>query len=258
MEGEELGMALNNVEQANEAQLNQMAEQEFFDRYPRFNNDRALGLTILENLNAKGYDTSAADSAVQDVINELRDQFNNAMNLLGESNQQLQRQMEENNIAAEVAMHELNKKLDTVDEAVKEAAQQTGDQAIADSITASEMEPAAPQDLSAGNAEAMPEMPAEQPPVDMGTGAEVPPETAPVDQPPAEPAPEVAPAPVESAPVPPEQQPLPPEQQLGPNQIPSDERLKNIKSKFKQKFAERQKARNSTRLNSNIIEACGR
>ena len=251
MQGEELEMALNNVEQAHGAQLNQMAEQEFFDRYgSKFGNDKGLGLAILENLNAEGFDTSAADDAVQKIINQFREECTRTQNLLAENNQEVQRKIEDNKIAADIAINELNKKADAMDKAVMEAAGSTGNQELASEVAQAAMEPTAPEDLGAGNAEVPP--PVEEP----ATPAEEPMATEP-------------PAPEAAAPVEPQQGKVqqsavptvpstPGEQPLGPTQIPSDERLKRIRSKLAARINNKRQQRNTTKLNSNIIEACGR
>lgn len=252
MQGEELEMALNNVEQAHDAQLNQMAEQEFFDRYgSKFGNDKGLGLAILENLNAEGFDTSAADDAVQKIINQFREECTRTQNLLAENNQDVQRKIEENKIAADIAINELNKKADAMDKAVMEAAGSTGNQELASEVAQAAMEPTVPDNLGAGNAE-VPPPPVEEPvpPAEKSVAAESP---APEGAAPIEPAQgEVQPETVPTVPSTPGEQPL------GPTQIPSDERLKRIRSKLAARVNARRQQRNTTKLNSNIIEACGR
>lgn len=52
-------------------------EQNFFDTYgARFSNNRGLGLAILNELDARGIDTSAADEAVQQILDQLRVECN--------------------------------------------------------------------------------------------------------------------------------------------------------------------------------------
>lgn len=52
-------------------------EQNFFDTYgARFSNNRGLGLAILNELDARGIDTSAADEAVQQILDQLRTECN--------------------------------------------------------------------------------------------------------------------------------------------------------------------------------------
>lgn len=52
-------------------------EKQFFDTYgSRFSNNRGLGLAILNELDARGIDTSAADEAVQQILDTLRTECN--------------------------------------------------------------------------------------------------------------------------------------------------------------------------------------
>ena len=52
-------------------------QKQFFDTYgARFSNNRGLGLAILNELDARGIDTSAADEAVQQILDQLRTECN--------------------------------------------------------------------------------------------------------------------------------------------------------------------------------------
>lgn len=59
-------------------------ESAFMDKYgSKFGNDRGLGLAILEELDSRGIDTSAADEAVQGIVDDLRGEINQLRTLLG-------------------------------------------------------------------------------------------------------------------------------------------------------------------------------
>lgn len=59
-------------------------ETAFMDKYgSKFGNDRGLGLAILEELDGRGIDTSAADEAVQGIVDDLRGEINQLRTLLG-------------------------------------------------------------------------------------------------------------------------------------------------------------------------------
>ena len=52
-------------------------QKQFFDTYgERFSNNHGLGLAILNELDARGIDTSAADEAVQQILDQLRIECN--------------------------------------------------------------------------------------------------------------------------------------------------------------------------------------
>lgn len=55
---------------------------QFFDTYgSRWSNNHGLGMAILNELDARGIDTSAADEAVQDILNTLRTECQEILDL---------------------------------------------------------------------------------------------------------------------------------------------------------------------------------
>lgn len=56
-------------------------QKAFFDTYgERFSNNRGLGLAILNELDARGIDTTAADEAVSQILDQLRTECNEIIN----------------------------------------------------------------------------------------------------------------------------------------------------------------------------------
>ena len=73
MDLEELSMRLGSLERARASDMQKAAQQAFMDKYgSRISNNTSLGLIILNELNRKGIDTSAADEAVQEILDQLR------------------------------------------------------------------------------------------------------------------------------------------------------------------------------------------
>lgn len=74
---EELLARLQNLENSYYGDKNAAREKQFFDTYgSRFSNNRGLGLAILNELDARGIDTSAADEAVTQILDQLRTECN--------------------------------------------------------------------------------------------------------------------------------------------------------------------------------------
>ena len=74
---EELLARLQNLENSYYGDKEQARQKSFFDTYgSRFSNNRGLGLAILNELDARGIDTSAADEAVTEILDTLRTECN--------------------------------------------------------------------------------------------------------------------------------------------------------------------------------------
>lgn len=74
---EELLERLRNLETSYYGDKEEARKKQFFDTYGgRFSNNRGLGLAILNELDARGIDTSAADEAVTEILDQLRTQCN--------------------------------------------------------------------------------------------------------------------------------------------------------------------------------------
>ena len=70
---EELMARLQRLEDGYYGDREAARQQSFFDTYgSRFSNNRGLGLAILNELDARGIDTSAADEAVQQILDQLQ------------------------------------------------------------------------------------------------------------------------------------------------------------------------------------------
>lgn len=130
-------------------------ENAFMDKYgSKFGNDRGLGLAILEELDGRGIDTSAADEAVQGIVDDLRGEINQLRTLLGA--------VEEKTEAIK----------DAVDSAVSGNPDSSG-------AAEPEMPPAEPAADMPAEGAADSEVPAEtasEAPADIAAGSELPPE----------------------------------------------------------------------------------
>ena len=85
---EELMARLSQLENSYNADKRAAREKQFFDTYGgRFSNNRGLGLAILNELDARGIDTSAADEAVQQILDQLRTECNEILELTKEANE---------------------------------------------------------------------------------------------------------------------------------------------------------------------------
>ena len=74
---EDLLERLRNLETSYYGDKEEARKKQFFDTYGgRFSNNRGLGLAILNELDARGIDTSAADEAVTEILDQLRTQCN--------------------------------------------------------------------------------------------------------------------------------------------------------------------------------------
>ena len=236
MEMNELAMRLDNLERARSEDLQKRAQQAFMDKYgSRISNNESLGLIILNELNRQGVDTSAADEAVQQIIDQLRMEATMLLDTLKENMQ---------------AASDLLDKVDTMADAVDTAALATGaDMSLpSGGMDAGGMPPVEP----------MAPMPPE--------GGEVPPEeggAAPEggEMPPAEgeAAPEAAGGevpPEEGGAVPPEGGATPPEDtEMPPQAAVSDERMKRIQTMKAHRPAKPAKP-SGFKLDTGIISAC--
>lgn len=157
---EELALRLQQLEDGYYGDKEAARQKQFFDTYGgRFSNNRGLGIAILNELDARGIDTSAADEAVQGILDTLRTECNEILTMISN---------------VQDAAIENQKKIDTIAETV-------ADKVAADPNASTEEPPA---DMA--GAEFNPdEVPAELPP-DMA-GAEPPaPAEPPVEGAPAE------------------------------------------------------------------------
>lgn len=202
MDLEELSMRLGSLERARASDMQKAAQQAFMDKYgSRISNNTSLGLIILNELNRKGIDTSAADEAVQEILDQLRMEATMLLDTIKDN-------MEQGS--------ELLDKINDMQESVEAAAAATG----ADLSVPSEEVPAEISEAEAGmtpeGQPSMEGMPADtgmgEQPADMGPAPEEMSADTGMGEPPAE--------------VPPEQMQEP----LPEGDVVSDARMKRIKN----------------------------
>lgn len=81
---EELMARLSQLEQGYYGDKEAARQKQFMDTYgSRFSNNHGLGMAILNELDARGIDTSAADEAVQQILDTLRTDCQSILDLLG-------------------------------------------------------------------------------------------------------------------------------------------------------------------------------
>lgn len=198
-------------------------EKQFFDTYgARFSNNRGLGLAILNELDARGIDTSAADEAVQQILDTLRTECNEIIESIKDTQQQAidtaQKVEEISNVVAEAVAS--NPNADNPGEAIPPA------------IEPAEVPPAL--DAMNPDGEFNPE---ETPPAEEQAG----------EEPPAE-----EPAPAEEVPPAPEEQ-TPPEEETV-----SDARMKKIRGVLSDVRMKRIKSTSNFKPSAGIIAAASR
>ena len=134
MDLEELSMRLGSLERARASDMQKAAQQAFMDKYgSRISNNTSLGLIILNELNRKGIDTSAADEAVQEILDQLRMEATMLLDTIKDNMEQVS---------------ELLDKINDMQESVEAAAAATG----ADLSVSSEEVPAEISEAEAGMA----------------------------------------------------------------------------------------------------------
>lgn len=81
---EELMARLSQLEQGYYGDKEAARQKQFMDTYGgRFSNNHGLGMAILNELDARGINTSAADEAVQEILDTLRTDCQSILDLLG-------------------------------------------------------------------------------------------------------------------------------------------------------------------------------
>ena len=225
MELEELSARLSDLERSRDEEREKRREQEFMDKFGgRISNNKSLGLVILNELSRRNIDTSAADDAVQEILDNLRME---ATALLD-------------------AIKDLADKVEDTAEAVSDAAEKTGSDH-------SEPTEKVKQDLQNMGAP-MPDEGAGAPPPDqmsppdMGAGAPPPDQMPPPDMGAGAPPPDQMPPPDMGA-------GAPPPDQMPPDQALSDRRFKNIQNIVSDRRMKRIKKPASISL-SDFISAC--
>lgn len=184
---EELMARLTQLENSYNADKQAAREKQFFDTYGgRFSNNRGLGLAILNELDAQGIDTSAADEAVQQILDKLRIECNEILELTKETNaaaiQNAQKVEEVANVVAQAVASNPDASMPMSPPPVVEAAEMPPAMEDADEPNFEGLEdnPPAENEQSAEDNETagQPAQAEEQPPVEQ--------QVPPVEQPPAE------------------------------------------------------------------------
>ena len=203
---EELMARLQQLEDGYYGDKEAARQQQFFDTYgSRFSNNRGLGLAILNELDARGIDTSAADEAVTQIIDQLRTECNEIIEALKEVQTQ----------AIEQAQ-----KVEDIGNVVSEAVAANPNADDPNALPPEAMPPAEVGDMGIE---------------DMGAEGEFNPDEVPTGdtdnaEPPAEPPAE---EPVEEPAEPPA------ENEPAPTDVPSDARIKNIRGALSRVKAKR-------------------
>lgn len=208
---EELMARLQQLEDGYYGDKEAARQKQFFDTYgSRFSNNHGLGLAILNELDARGIDTSAADEAVTQIIDQLRTECNEIIEALKEVQtqaiEQAQKVEDIGNVVSEAVA--ANPNADDPNALPPEAMPpaEVGDMGIEGMGAEGEFNPdEVPMD-NADNA-----MPTEEPPAEE---EKVPPEEPVPDEPPAEDEP-------------------------APTDVPSDARIKNIRGALSRVKAKR-------------------
>jgi hypothetical protein len=193
---EELAQRLSMLEGSAAQQQEAQTRGQFMDKYgTKFSGDEGIGIAILNELNRRGIDTSAADEAVQDILDTVRAEATAILDKI---------KMDERTVS------DLMDKVATVEESIAAATGATPGANVAVGTS-----PPPPADIAADLAPPPPEE-------DMGTmGGETPPDMSGGEIPPPEESP-----PTEEVPMP-EAAGMPPEEALPP-EIPSDRRVKSV------------------------------
>lgn len=207
---EELMARLQQLEDGYYGDKEAARQKQFFDTYgSRFSNNHGLGLAILNELDARGIDTSAADEAVTQIIDQLRTECNEIIEALKEVQTQ----------AIEQAQ-----KVEDIGNVVSEAVAANPNADDPNALPPEAMPPAEVGDMGIE---------------DMGAEGEFNPDEVPMGdtdnaEPPAEPPAEEPPA--EEEEVPPEP---PAENEPASTDVPSDARIKNIRGALSRVKAKR-------------------
>ena len=160
---EELLARLQQLEDGYYGDKEAARQKNFFDTYgARFSNNRGIGLAILNELDARGIDTSAADEAVQQILDTLRTECNEII----ESIKEVQQDAIEN-----------AQKVEAIQNVVSEVAAQNPDASVGGeppAIEGAEVPPNANMQELDPNAEVVPEGMDTENPADQGPAPEDP------------------------------------------------------------------------------------
>ena len=225
---------LQNLENSYYGDKEAARQKSFFDTYgARFSNNRGLGLAILNELDARGIDTSAADEAVQQILDTLRTECNEIL----ESIKEVQQNAIDN-----------ARKVEQVASVVSDAVANNPDASesiVPEAPIPGEGEAAMPPYME-GEGEFNPDVLS-----NAMDGGETPPEGG--EEAPAEPPAEEMPPAPETSETPAE----PPAEEMPPEATVSDARMKRIKGVVSDRRMKRIQA-NSYKPSAGILEAASR
>lgn len=224
---DELMARLAQLEQGYYGDKEAARQKQFMDTYGgRFSNNHGLGMAILNELDARGVDTSAADEAVQEILDQLRTECTEILDMLKD---------------VQDAAVQNQEKIDTIADAVQNQVAENPDASVS---AEPNLEITSPEEVPALEEPAAEQQFTEQ--LNFKGG-----------EPPAEP-PVETPAPTEppAEEVPPEEvQPEPPAEEIPPTEAVSDIRKKRIERMkanwgktrpMKEKEKQKQKQSNSS------------
>ena len=204
---EELMARLQQLEDGYYGDKEAARQKQFFDTYgSRFSNNHGLGLAILNELDARGIDTSAADEAVTQIIDQLRTECNEIIEALKEVQTQAIDQAQ---------------KVEEIGNVVSEAVAANPNADDPNALPPEAMPPAEVGDMGIEGMGAEGEFNPDEVPMD-DTGDEMPTEE-PSEEPSEEPVPDEPPV----------------ENEPAPTDVPSDARIKNIRGALSRVKAKR-------------------
>ena len=91
MDEQELMARLQALEDERDSNREASAKKGFIDKYgSKFGNDEGIGTAILAQLNRRGIDTSAADEAVQEIVDQLRQEASALLDKLSQVEEAVQ------------------------------------------------------------------------------------------------------------------------------------------------------------------------
>jgi len=171
---DELAARLAQLEQGYYGDKEAARQKQFMDAYgSRFSNNHGLGMAILNELDARGVDTSAADEAVQEILDQLRTECTEILDMLKD---------------VQDAAIQNQEKIDTIADAVQNQVAENPDASVSADpnleITSPEEVPALEQQADQQDAAGMfdfegEEMPAEEMPAEEMPAEEMPAEEMP-------------------------------------------------------------------------------
>lgn len=111
---EELEMRLRALEDESRNAKARAREDSFMDSYgPMFSGDRSLGVAIMNELDRRGIDTSAADEELQLILDELRTELSDMLGLIKQTQQQAEKEMDKVDAIADVVAEAVNNNPDS-------------------------------------------------------------------------------------------------------------------------------------------------